>query len=106
MMFILPQIEGNTLYNAFNQKANWYDPINQTVVNTQIDTYLCPSAVGTHTVSGMIDDLSYNPPPGDAADLRSDERLHRHLGDRPVPLCGQRDQSAEPTRVASSPRSS
>ncbi len=64
MMFILPQIEGNTLYNAFNQKANWYDPINQTVVNTQVDTYLCPSAVGTHTVSGMIDDLSYNPPPG------------------------------------------
>jgi prepilin-type N-terminal cleavage/methylation domain-containing protein len=64
MMFILPQIEGNTLYNAFNQNANWYDPINQTVVNTQIDTYVCPSAVGTHTVSGMIDDLSYNPPPG------------------------------------------
>ena len=86
MMFILPQIEENTIYNAFNQNANWYDPVNQTVVNTQINTYLCPSAVGTHTVSGMIDDLSYNPPAGCAADLGRDDRLHGYLGNRPFSL--------------------
>jgi prepilin-type N-terminal cleavage/methylation domain-containing protein/prepilin-type processing-associated H-X9-DG protein len=64
MMFILPQIEETTIYNALNQNANWYDPVNQTAVNTQINTYICPSAIGTHTVSGMIDDLSLNPPAG------------------------------------------
>ena len=64
MMFILPQIEQGTLYNAFNQSTNWFDPANQTIVTTQIDTYVCPSAAGTHTVSGMIDDLSFNPPAG------------------------------------------
>ena len=64
MTFILPQIESSTLYNAFNQNANWYDQVNQTVVNTQISTYICPSSVGSHTVSGMIDDLSSNPPAG------------------------------------------
>jgi prepilin-type N-terminal cleavage/methylation domain-containing protein/prepilin-type processing-associated H-X9-DG protein len=64
MTFILPQIEAGTLYNAFNQNANWYDQVNQTVVNTQISTYTCPSSVGSHTVSGMIDDLSLNPPAG------------------------------------------
>jgi prepilin-type N-terminal cleavage/methylation domain-containing protein/prepilin-type processing-associated H-X9-DG protein len=64
MTFILPQIEAGTLYNAFNQNANWSDQVNQTVVNTQISTYICPSSVGSHTVSGMIDDLSLNPPAG------------------------------------------
>ncbi|MGA2702325.1 MAG: DUF1559 domain-containing protein [Isosphaeraceae bacterium] len=64
MTFILPQIEQSTLYNAMNLNANWYDPANQTVVNTKINAFVCPSAVNDHTVSGMIDDLSYNPPPG------------------------------------------
>jgi prepilin-type N-terminal cleavage/methylation domain-containing protein/prepilin-type processing-associated H-X9-DG protein len=64
MTFILPQIEAGTLYNAFNQNANWYDQVNQTVANTQIATYICPSSVGSHTVSGMIDDLSLNSPAG------------------------------------------
>ena len=64
MTFILPQIEQSTLYNAMNLNANWYDPANQTVVNTKINAFVCPAAVNDHTVSGMIDDLSYNPPPG------------------------------------------
>ena len=48
MTFILPQIEREYALQCIQQKANWYDPINQTVVNTQINTYLCPAAVGTH----------------------------------------------------------
>jgi prepilin-type N-terminal cleavage/methylation domain-containing protein/prepilin-type processing-associated H-X9-DG protein len=64
MMFILPQVEQVTIYNSFNQGTNWYDVANQTAVNTQISAYVCPSAVGSHSVSGMIDDLSYNPPAG------------------------------------------
>ena len=64
MTFILPNLEQGTMYNQYNMGANWYDPINQTVVQTQILTYLCPSAIGSHIASGMIDDLSYNPPPG------------------------------------------
>jgi type II secretory pathway pseudopilin PulG len=65
MMFILPQVEQVTIYNSFNQGTNWYDVANQTAVNTQISAYVCPSAVGSHSVSGMIDDLSYNPPAGE-----------------------------------------
>jgi prepilin-type N-terminal cleavage/methylation domain-containing protein/prepilin-type processing-associated H-X9-DG protein len=64
MTFILPQLEQGTLYNAINLNANWYDAINQTVVKTQINAYICPSAVGPHTASGMIDDLSFRPPAG------------------------------------------
>ncbi|MBV8316780.1 MAG: DUF1559 domain-containing protein [Planctomycetaceae bacterium] len=64
MAFVLPFIEQRNLYNQYNMGANWYDPVNSTAVNTQINVYLCPADMGNHTVSGMIDDLSYNPPPG------------------------------------------
>ena len=59
MTFILPFIEQGNLYNQYNMTANWYDAVNQTAVNTSINVYLCPAAVGNHISSGMIDDLPY-----------------------------------------------
>ena len=59
MTFILPFIEQGNLYNKYNMSANWYDAVNQTAVNTSINVYQCPAAVGNHISSGMIDDLPY-----------------------------------------------
>ena len=59
MTFILPYLEQNTVYNSYNMKANWYDLVNQTAVNTAINVYQCPAAVGNHITSGLIDDLFY-----------------------------------------------
>ena len=59
MTFVLPFTEQSTLFNQYNMTANWYDAANQTAVNTQIDAYQCPSALGNHISSGVIDDLFY-----------------------------------------------
>jgi prepilin-type N-terminal cleavage/methylation domain-containing protein/prepilin-type processing-associated H-X9-DG protein len=64
MTFLLPFLEQSNVYQQFNMNANWYDPTNQSAVNVPIVVYQCPAGFGNHTVSGMIDDLSYNPPPG------------------------------------------
>jgi prepilin-type N-terminal cleavage/methylation domain-containing protein/prepilin-type processing-associated H-X9-DG protein len=60
MTFILPYVEQNTVYNSYNMNANWYDLSNQTAVNTAINVYQCPAAVGNHITSGIIDDLFYS----------------------------------------------
>ena len=39
---ILPQLEQQPLYNAYNFLVENYDPANSTVVGTQISGYLCP----------------------------------------------------------------
>jgi prepilin-type N-terminal cleavage/methylation domain-containing protein/prepilin-type processing-associated H-X9-DG protein len=59
MTFILPYVEQTTIYNTYNMTANWYDLVNQTAVNTAINVYQCPAAVGNRTTSGVIDDLFY-----------------------------------------------
>jgi prepilin-type N-terminal cleavage/methylation domain-containing protein/prepilin-type processing-associated H-X9-DG protein len=59
MTFLLPFVEQNNLYSSYNLKANWYDPVNQPVVTTQIKLYQCPAALGNHVSSGLIDDLFY-----------------------------------------------
>jgi prepilin-type N-terminal cleavage/methylation domain-containing protein/prepilin-type processing-associated H-X9-DG protein len=59
MTFILPFTEQSNIYNQYNMTANWYDAANQTVVNTAINVYQCPSAIGDHVSSGLIDDLFY-----------------------------------------------
>ena len=59
MTFVLPFTEQSNIYNHYNMTANWYDAANQTVVNTAISVYQCPSAIGDHLSSGMIDDLFY-----------------------------------------------
>jgi len=59
MTVILPFIEQDNLYHAYSFNANWYDPVNQPAVNTQIKVFQCPAAVGAHVSSGLIDTLSY-----------------------------------------------
>ncbi len=59
MTFILPYVEQNNIYAQYHMNANWYDPINQPAVNSQIKVYQCPAAVGNHISSGVIDDLFY-----------------------------------------------
>ncbi|MER3414826.1 MAG: prepilin-type cleavage/methylation domain-containing protein [Gemmataceae bacterium] len=43
-LFILPYIEQEALYKAYNFNADFRDPVNRPVVTTQIKTYQCPSA--------------------------------------------------------------
>ena len=59
MTVVLPFIEQNNVYSQYSLTANWYDPVNQAAVNTQIKVYQCPAAVGNHISSGVIDILSY-----------------------------------------------
>jgi prepilin-type N-terminal cleavage/methylation domain-containing protein/prepilin-type processing-associated H-X9-DG protein len=59
MTFILPYVEQSTVFNSYNMNANWYDLANQTAVNTKLNVYQCPAAVGNHFTSGLIDDLFY-----------------------------------------------
>ncbi len=41
---ILPYIEQAALQSQYNFSADWQDPVNQTVINTNIKTFLCPSS--------------------------------------------------------------
>jgi prepilin-type N-terminal cleavage/methylation domain-containing protein len=59
MTFLLPFLEQDNLYRQYNMNANWYDSVNQPVVNVPLKVYQCPSAVGNHIVSaanGQVDD--------------------------------------------------
>lgn len=59
MKSLLPYIEQQNLYNQFAANTNWYETPNFAAISTQVNIYVCPSAVGTHTASGVIDDLMY-----------------------------------------------
>jgi len=59
MKSILPYIEQQNLYNQFSVNTNWYETPNFAAIATQVSIYVCPSAQGTHTASGVIDDLMY-----------------------------------------------
>jgi len=42
---LLPFIEQNNLFKAYDQTKNWNDPLNKGAVQTVIPTFLCPSSV-------------------------------------------------------------
>lgn len=42
--FLLPYMEQTAIFNAYNMKLDVRDPINSTVIATQINTLLCPSS--------------------------------------------------------------
>jgi prepilin-type N-terminal cleavage/methylation domain-containing protein len=58
-VFILPYIEQDNLFRQYRFAANWYDPVNQPVRETQLALMLCPSTPGgkdrfaKKTVSGV-----------------------------------------------------
>jgi prepilin-type N-terminal cleavage/methylation domain-containing protein len=43
LTLLLPHIEQQSLYNAYNFKVEPFDPSNSTVVSTEVATFLCPS---------------------------------------------------------------
>jgi prepilin-type N-terminal cleavage/methylation domain-containing protein len=43
-VFLLPYMEQSPLFNAYNMKLDVRDPINSTVIATQINTLMCPSS--------------------------------------------------------------
>ncbi len=43
LTFILPYVEQENIYKAYNQTVNWSDPLNLPYTSTRIKTFLCPS---------------------------------------------------------------
>lgn len=43
-VFLLPYMEQTALFNAYNMKLDVRDPINSTVIATNVNTFLCPSS--------------------------------------------------------------
>jgi prepilin-type N-terminal cleavage/methylation domain-containing protein len=43
MMMVLPNIEQNALYTAYDKNINWFHPLNLTFTTQQIATFKCPS---------------------------------------------------------------
>jgi prepilin-type N-terminal cleavage/methylation domain-containing protein len=43
-MHLLPYLEQKALADAYRWEVSWFDPPNQTVVNTQLSVFMCPSA--------------------------------------------------------------
>jgi prepilin-type N-terminal cleavage/methylation domain-containing protein/prepilin-type processing-associated H-X9-DG protein len=42
-MFLLPYIEQQPLYSAYNWEYDFYDPVNKAVVETKLSVFICPS---------------------------------------------------------------
>jgi prepilin-type processing-associated H-X9-DG protein len=49
---MLPYLEQNNLYNAYNQSVNWSSPVNSTSVQSKIKTLICPSGQNIDTLDG------------------------------------------------------
>jgi prepilin-type processing-associated H-X9-DG protein len=65
-MYLLPYVDQQPLYNAYNLNVNWYE--NQPVVNTQLPIWKCPSTPGERIVDGMLMRPTVEPPPQDPFD--------------------------------------
>src|SRR4051812_18573631 len=52
LTFMLSYFEQGTLYNAYNQSANWSATDNSTVVLAKVNTLLCPSALNNDALDG------------------------------------------------------
>jgi prepilin-type N-terminal cleavage/methylation domain-containing protein len=50
--FMLPYIEQNAAYDAYNQRVNWSAPLNSTVVLSRLNVFLCPSAQNNDALDG------------------------------------------------------
>jgi prepilin-type N-terminal cleavage/methylation domain-containing protein/prepilin-type processing-associated H-X9-DG protein len=51
---LLPYLEQQALANLYDWKASWFDPQNQTAVNTQLNVWQCPSAQPNRVDDGSI----------------------------------------------------
>jgi prepilin-type N-terminal cleavage/methylation domain-containing protein/prepilin-type processing-associated H-X9-DG protein len=60
---LLPFLEQQTLASAYRWDVSWFDPPNQTVVNTQLGVFQCPSAQANRIQDGSRPTVT--PPPTD-----------------------------------------
>jgi prepilin-type N-terminal cleavage/methylation domain-containing protein len=69
LTFLLPYLEKNTLYNAYDQSVNWdagttnvgYTDPNVTIAKTILPTFLCPSSNGPDRRDGDPDLTAWQP---------------------------------------------
>ena len=61
--FLLPYIEQQALYDAYNWKYDFYDPINKAVVETKLSVFICPTTPRNSNIicSGKATAGSVNP---------------------------------------------
>jgi prepilin-type N-terminal cleavage/methylation domain-containing protein/prepilin-type processing-associated H-X9-DG protein len=50
--YLLPYIEQQAMYNAYNQSVNWSDPANLPVTSQRVKIYECPSAPNGQILDG------------------------------------------------------
>ncbi len=53
LTFLLPYIEGQTLYDQYDQSQNWHAAANKPVVSMQVATFLCPSTPNPLRLDGL-----------------------------------------------------
>lgn len=61
--YLLPHLEQQALYDRYDWNASWFDPQNQTGVNTQLNVWQCPSAPANRVEIGSLPTIT--PPPDD-----------------------------------------
>jgi prepilin-type N-terminal cleavage/methylation domain-containing protein/prepilin-type processing-associated H-X9-DG protein len=61
---LLPYLEQQPLADQYRWEVSWFDPPNQTVVNTQLGVWQCPSAWANRIHDGSL--TTVTPPPSDS----------------------------------------
>jgi prepilin-type N-terminal cleavage/methylation domain-containing protein/prepilin-type processing-associated H-X9-DG protein len=61
--YLLPYLEQQALANLYDWNVSWFDPQNQTAVNTQLNVWQCLSAPGNRVEDGSLPTVT--PPPRD-----------------------------------------
>src|SRR5262249_2674968 len=59
--YLLPHLEQKPLADQYRWDVSWFDPPNQTVVNTQLAVFQCPSAQANRIADGSLPTVT--PPP-------------------------------------------
>jgi prepilin-type N-terminal cleavage/methylation domain-containing protein/prepilin-type processing-associated H-X9-DG protein len=60
--YLLPYVDQQPLANRYDWNVDWFDKVNQPVVNTRLEIWICPSAPGDRIQDGMADTVIPPPP--------------------------------------------
>ena len=52
LTFVLPYVEQQAVYDQYDFNTDWYSAVNQPVRESEIETFLCPTAPGNRTCEG------------------------------------------------------
>ena len=58
LTFLLPYLEQSTIYDKYDQTANWFDPINLPLTSTKVPAFICPSTPNAERKDGIPESLS------------------------------------------------